>query len=682
MSDQLQQKLHKIDPKLRMIVRGDEIVNTLRAEQAPAVTVQEDIIKKLDLPLMRDLAAQSSVLNEIEHAERKHLEKVPEDVYVDVYIKVSDDFVKLSKQELKKRRIRRPIQKYNMISAEVPLSELQDLIEDPKVISVEIPEQIRFSPPIDLTIVTHPPEGGIRRNENAPEHHEKVLIGIIDVQGFDFAHPDFLDENNQTRYETIWDQGGDTRSSPKPYGYGSEITKKHMNDAIHAAENPNIGLSATLLEPQSQMTPSSHGTHVASIAAGNEGVCPEAYLAGVLISLPDEDIDRRKSLYDSTRIAHAVDYLFNLGNKLGVPVSINISLGTNGHAHDASSVTSRWIDSGLTAAGRNVCIAAGNAGQEAPTNPNDWGFVMGRIHTSGQIKKIGATVDIEWIVVGDGMADLSENELEIWYSPGDHFAVQVKPPGLGWLDLLEPGEFIQNQMLLDGTFVSVYNELYRPANGHNYIACYLSPRLSEEGIAGVRSGTWVVRLQGLDIRDGDFHGWIERDDPRRLGPIGMLEAWRFPSFFSLNSNVDNSSVSSLACGNYIISVANLDEEQNQIYISSSQGPTRDGRHKPQVAAPGTDIVAANGFDDHDKRSWVMMTGTSMASPYVTGVVGLMLAADPQLTASQIEAIIRRTAEPLIDNEYDWQDNAGFGHINPSACLEEVEQVRRKEDKTP
>jgi len=173
MSDQIQQKLYKIDPKLRMIVNGDEIVNTLRAEQAPAVTVQEDIIKKLDLPLMRDLAAQSSVLNEIEHTERTHLEKVSEDVYVDVYIKVSDDFVKLSKQELKKRRIRRPIQKYNMISAEVPLSELQDLIEDPKVISVEIPEQIRFSPPINLSVATHPPEGGIRRNENAPEHHER-----------------------------------------------------------------------------------------------------------------------------------------------------------------------------------------------------------------------------------------------------------------------------------------------------------------------------------------------------------------------------------------------------------------------------------------------------------------------------------------------------------------------------
>jgi subtilisin family serine protease len=681
MSDRLRQKVHKIDPKLRMIANGDEIVNTLRAEQAPAVAIQEERIKKLDLSLMRDLDAKSFFIGEIEYSERKTL-KVPKDVYVDVFIKLRHESEKFSRQEISKKRIRRLITKQDYVTAEVPINELQGLLDDPKVISVEIPEQIRFSPPINLSVAIQPPSQRIKNIENAPEHKKKVLIGIIDVQGFDFAHPDFLDENNKTRYLAIWDQGGDTRLSPKSFGYGSEIKQEHMNKAIIAAQNPNISLSATLLEPQSQMVPSSHGTHVASIAGGKHGVCPEAYLAGVLISLPDEDMDRRKSFYDSTRIAHAVDYIFALGKELDIPVSINISLGTNGHAHDATSATSRWIDYELATAGRSVCIAAGNAGQEAPTTPDDWGFVMGRIHTSGQIKKNGDTFDISWIVVGDGISDLSENELEIWYSPGDHFAVQVKPPGLGWLDLIKPGEYIENQMLEDGTFVSVYNELYRPTNGHNYIACYLSPRFSEDGIVGVRSGTWVVRLVGMDIRDGNLHGWIERDDPRRLGPIGMLEAWRFPSFFAMSSNVDDSSVSSLACGRFIISVANLDDPNNQINKTSSQGPTRDGRQKPEVAAPGTDIIAANGFDDHDERPWVSMTGTSMASPYVAGVVGLMLAADPQLTAAQIGGILRSTTNPLLVNQFEWKDDSGFGIINPSACLAEVERIREREDKTP
>jgi hypothetical protein len=276
------------------------------------------------------------------------------------------------------------------------------------------------------------------------------------------------------------------------------------------------------------------------------------------------------------------------------------------------------------------------------------------------------------------MADLSENELEIWVNPGDRFGVQVKPPGQDWLELVKPGEFIENKMMKDGTFISIYNELYHPTNGLNYVACYLSPLYSKKAVVGISAGTWLVRLVGLEIRDGNFHGWIERDDPSRLGRVGVLEAWRFPSFLSLKSNVDNSSVSSLACGRYIISVANLDESTNKIHKTSSQGPTRDARQKPEIAAPGVDISAANGFDDHIARPWVSMTGTSMASPYVAGLVGLMLTRNPELTAAQIEGILRCTATPLQAKGFDWQNDAGFGKINPAACLMEVEALSRRE----
>jgi subtilisin family serine protease len=162
----------------------------------------------------------------------------------------------------------------------------------------------------------------------------------------------------------------------------------------------------------------------------------------------------------------------------------------------------------------------------------------------------------------------------------------------------------------------------------------------------------------------------------------MLEAWRFPSFLSMKSNVDDTSVSSLACGRYIISVANLDEAKNAIHKTSSQGPTRDGQKKPEIAAPGVDISAANGFDDHTARPWISMTGTSMASPYVTGLVGLMLAADRELTAAQIEGILRRTATPLQKKGFDWQNDSGYGRINPSACLEEVRSLSSRKEVTP
>lgn len=91
-------------------------------------------------------------------------------------------------------------------------------------------------------------------------------------------------------------------------------------------------------------------------------------------------------------------------------------------------------------------------------------------------------------------------------------------------------------------------------------------------------------------------------------------------------------MSSLSCGNNIIGVANLDQGANRISITSSQGPTRDGRFKPDVAAPGTDIVAAKGFTEDSDDQWIQMSGTSMASPFVAGVAGLMLATEPGLTA--------------------------------------------------
>jgi subtilisin family serine protease len=291
------------------------------------------------------------------------------------------------------------------------------------------------------------------------------------------------------------------------------------------------------------------------------------------------------------------------------------------------------------------------------------------------------TNDIEWVVVGDGVMDVSENEMEIWYSPADRFAVSVRPPQGDWIGPVEPGEFIENRQLPDRSFLSIYNELYHPANGCNYIGIFLSPFLSEQAIVGVPAGQWEVRLHGIEVRDGGYNAWIERDDPVRVGRVGPQQAWRFPSFFSERSNVDAMSVSSLGCGQRIICVANLDELRERINITSSQGPTRDGRFKPDIAAAGTDVVAANGFNFDDDELWVAMSGTSMASPLVTGVVGLMLAENPKLTAAQIAGILQRTARPLPGSDFRWRNDAGYGVIDPRACIEEVRRILQPKDLT-
>ncbi len=671
----------KVQPFLRMVANGSTEVNALRAEHASALAVSATVAERVPLRRTED-SKPTNARAAPKDVERSRLSQPP-DAWVSAFVRLREDAT--DETSIGRAVGAATARKVNQVTVELPVAEAMTLGDDPEVALVELGQPLATPTPVISSARPRAPAVALRRfaTERVHGFGKNVLVGVIDVGGFDFAHPDFLDEGGATRFERIWDQGGNTHEPPGKRGtsafeYGSEFRKEELDRAIEEARSG--GLAAYQLEPQSQMGPESHATHVASIAAGNRGICRGARIAGVLISVPDADADRRLSFYDSTRIVHAVDYLVALAHELGdIPLTINVSLGTNGHAHDDSSAVARWIDAALARPGRSVCVAAGNAGQERAEGPDDWGYVMGRVHSSGRIRARELVADLEWMVVGNGIADLSENELEVWYGPQDRFAIQVKPPGQPWTDPVEPGEFIENRQLSDRSFLSIYNELYNPANGANYIAVFLSPQLREAAPVGVSAGQWLVRLIGREVRDGRYHCWIERDDPRPVGRIGEREAWAFPSFFSERSFVDSSTISSLACGQRIVSVANLDEAKRQISITSSQGPTRDGRPKPEIAAPGTDIVAANGFAGGDR--WVAMSGTSMASPYVAGVVGLMLAVNPRLTGAQVGGIIQRTARPLPGADFAWRDDAGFGQIDPERCLAEAASMQSLADVT-
>jgi subtilisin family serine protease len=683
--------LKKLQPKLRMIADGDTTVNVVRAERCGALAVDDDRLLAR-IPPQRGQHAQPASRRSIGKKLRTPpLQRITRDVLANVFVYLRDatagDPVASGAQTTRRGRI---------VQVQSRLSDLPALAASDEVMYVEMAEALKAPTPALAELRPQPPSMALRRfgsaarHRSASRHHygKDVLIGIVDVQGFDFAHPDFLDAAGRTRVVRIWDQGGSSRPAPADahrrtgessggqFGYGAEFQQSHLNAAL--AASPRLRIPATDIEKQSQMVEGSHATHVASVAAGNRGVCRRARIAGVLVSLPREDEDRRKSFYDSSRLADAVDYLLRLGEELGMPVSINISLGTNGHAHDGSAAVTRWIDSALAMPGRAVTVAAGNAGQERGETDDDLGWIMGRIHAGGRVPAAGLEKDLEWVVVGNGVMDVSENEMELWFSAQDRIAVSIRPPGGDWIGPVEPRQFIQNRMLPDGTMLSVYNEVYHPANGLSYISLYLSPFFAQTSVIGVAAGPWLVRLHGREIRDGRYHAWIERDDPHRLGRVGEQEAWAFPSFFTQASLVDDTSVSSLGCANRVITVANLDPARNRIAITSSQGPTRDGRQKPDVAAPGTAIVAAKGFADASDR-WLSLSGTSMASPFVTGIVGLMLAIEPRLTAAQIEAIIRRTAKPLPGASFEWTNDAGFGVIDPEACLEETRLINERKD---
>lgn len=709
--------VERMAPMLDILINGSTEVNLNRAEQSSSVAAppppahprarRSKRARRKQRPAAPLEAAVSEVqlLNPSEVATLKaRLPKRPQlpEVDLSLFVQLSQDLdpdVRAQAMKDVERLTHRARWKQDTAAVEVTGANFARLHALPGVSYVE-PGQTLHGPEPIVEGADSAPDLSLRRVDAQSRRHRygrDVLVGIIDVGGFDFAHTDFIDpDGGGTRWVAIWDQGGTARPSPAQgrddarfdaLNYGAEIVKTQMDAAIAAA--PSRGMAATSLEPQSVTMPGSHGTHVASIAAGNRGVARRAHLAGVLVALRPEDTQIASSFYDSTRIADAVDYLLALTAELGdgdgpLPVSINVSLGTNGHAHDTSSAMARWIDNALTTPGRCVSVAAGNAGQVEPRSPNELGVVMGRVHAGGTFAATGLRHELGWVVVGGQIADVSDNEMEIWYGPQDRINVEVRPPDGGWIGPIRPGERIRNETLDNGTVLSVHSETYYPANGANRISIVLSPfygpiRNGVRVVGPIAPGEWRVRLTGVVVRDGRYDAWIERDDPRQVpGPGGR--SWRYPSFFAPGSYTADRMISSLACAERLLAVANVDSARNMAHVTSSRGPTRDGRFKPDIGADGTDIVAAGGFDR--ARPWIAMTGTSMASPNVCGVAALMLGVTRDLTSAQIIGIMRTTSAPLAGHDFAWRNDTGFGLIDAAACVEEAVVYQQANRKNP
>jgi bacillopeptidase F len=140
----------------------------------------------------------------------------------------------------------------------------------------------------------------------------------------------------------------------------------------------------------------------------------------------------------------------------------------------------------------------------------------------------------------------------------------------------------------------------------------------------------------------------------------MVQNWRsaniFPVFAAGNAGSNGEGwVASPANYPESFAVAATDD-QNALAWFSSRGPAPYDEMKPDVSAPGVDIRSAVPTNDYE-----LMSGTSMATPHITGVVALLKQANASLTIDQIEEILFDTAIPLTDSEFSSSPNYGYGH---------------------
>lgn len=466
-----------------------------------------------------------------------------------------------------------------------------------------------------------------------------VVVGIIDY-GCDFAHRNFIAAGNRTRLLSIWHQGG-FATPDSPFGYGREYRRAEI-DATLGQPDPYLalGYGPARDTPFSRGT---HGTHVMDIAAGNgggsgaAGFAPLADLVFVDVSHSDIPFTGPQVVGsrfgDSTQLLEAVAYILEQAGER--PCVINISLGTNGGPHDGSTLVEEGIDRLLAAApNRAVTIAASNSFDDG-------------IHAQGNVPQ-GGHSDLVWRIP---FGDVSHNELELWYDGGERITMELIDPTGRSLGSIAPGS---NGTISENGVIVVFaaNRLGDPNNGDNMIGLYF-----EESVS---AGDWTIRLHGDSVTSGAFHAWIERDNLR-------------PSAFAPPH--DNShTVGSISCGRLSIAVGSYDAHKAQRPISffSSAGPTRDGRQKPEISAPGHAVAAAHS---RTATGVVGKSGTSMAAPAVAGIVALMLgearARGLDLSIADIRAIHEASARRSPPAGSGWNDRFGLGRIDAAAAVAAV-----------
>ena len=111
-----------------------------------------------------------------------------------------------------------------------------------------------------------------------------------------------------------------------------------------------------------------------------------------------------------------------------------------------------------------------------------------------------------------------------------------------------------------------------------------------------------------------------------------------------NSGPLPGTIGSPGCAREVITVGAVDQ-LDKIAVFSSRGPTLDGRVKPDIVAPGVLITAAKSGG-----GYTIMSGTSMSTPMVSGVVALILSKNPGLSPEQIKNVLKETAKDLGEDK--------------------------------
>jgi hypothetical protein len=478
-----------------------------------------------------------------------------------------------------------------------------------------------------------------------------VIMGIIDT-GLDLAHPDLRDSLGNTRVLHYWDQAFpvDPLLTPQPYGYGQVWDSA----AINAGNCPATDLPTWF----------GHGTTVTGTAAGNGQATGAFHGAAPGCDLIIVGTDFGRANWKAS-VADAVKYIFDQAAALGRPAVVNASLGDYFGSHDGLDAAALFIDSLLDAApGRALVCAAGNS------------YTIPPYHLRTAVGPDTSFTWFDYVPASISGLGIEAFYWDVWADTADFAQVQYaiaadrtsgtyerrgRTPfrtGLSELGVVRNDTIIG----LSGNRLAVVQTYAELRGGQLHLEVFIP-----------QPDTAWYDYAFLSTGSGAFDVWSSIQLGSSAMVLNLPGPTQFPPIvhYVLPDN-DQRIVDSWACSDKVITVANYQNEtnyldyngqpqsvsgtENAIAVASSNGPTRDGRLKPDVAAPG-DITFTAGplgfigsllsgtgaFKVAPGGYHLRAGGTSIASPVVAGTVACYFQKCPDATYADAIASIERTA---------------------------------------
>ncbi|WHY79535.1 S8 family serine peptidase [Neobacillus sp. WH10] len=523
---------------------------------------------------------------------------------------------------------------FNGATVTLPANQIKKLLDFDMVKTVYSDTTIQIKPPIEIeeeeaqTKVDSIPFLKIDKLHKEGYTGKNIKIGVIDT-GIDYNHPD-LKEAFKGGYDFV-----DNDNDPMEATYAQWKT---------SGKSEKINGNTYYTD---------HGTHVSGTIAGKAKNNSDYKVTGVA---PDSDLFVYRVLgpYGSgtnSAVIAGIDKSVSDGMNI-----INLSLGSS--LNNPLEATSLAIDNAVLS-GVTAIVAAGNSGESGM-------YTLGSPGAAALALTVGASS------AGTKVTTFASKFVSDGNSSDSTLQLMTKK----WVD----------------DFTNLSGKTFEIVNVGEGGAKDYTGKSVQGKIAFVVRGTYALIDKMQYAKQNGAAGVIIYNTNSTEGqiPYYLGESNENIPVFSM-TNKDGLAVNELfAYGTPTVTLGEIGETEipgDELASFSSRGPSGTLYDiKPEITAPGVSVLSTvpsyinnkNDFSDYSS-AYLRMSGTSMATPHVTGIAALLLQSHPDYTPADIKTVLMNTADPLkgLNSVFE----VGAGRVDPFEAIYSSTELA-VQDETP